>query len=76
MRHANVTVCERLDGEVEVLYKGQSLEFKTRVQETKGSLVIDEKGINALVDGFVCLSQTNNATNSRQTSKNNWRIGI
>lgn len=53
LRHASITVCERLDGRVEVVYKGKSLPFKRTLFETKRPAIVDTKELSTHVDAVV-----------------------
>jgi transposase len=53
LRHTTVTVCERIDGEVDIVYKEKSLPYKKKINEVKSPLIVDTKELNSLVDRMV-----------------------
>lgn len=57
LRHAEVTISENTDGEKEVFYGKESLQYKIFSHLTKQPPVVDTKEINPLVDLFLISSQ-------------------
>lgn len=50
MRRAKLTVCEKLDGEVVLLYKGRQLGYRVLDKQQKSRQPIDAKQVNHVVD--------------------------
>ena len=50
LRHAAITVIESFRGEVTLLNKGKALEYRTYQLDEHPADIVDEKGINAVVD--------------------------
>ena len=55
-RHAEVTVCEHMDGSIEVLFNKESLKYKARKNSNNQPLTIDNKEINTVLDQIVLLT--------------------
>lgn len=50
LRHTSITVIESFSGEVTLLNKGKVLEYRTYQLDEQPAVIVDEKGINAIVD--------------------------
>ncbi len=50
LRHTSVTVIESFGGVITLLSKGKSLEYRTYQLDEQPAVIVDEKGINAIVD--------------------------
>lgn len=50
LRHTSITVIESFSGEITLLNKGKALEYRTYQLDEQPAVIVDEKGINAIVD--------------------------
>ncbi len=50
LRHTSVTVIESFGGVITLLSKGKSLEYRTYQLDEQPAVIVDEKGINAIVE--------------------------
>jgi len=53
LRHAKVTVCEALSGEVTIIYKGRKLNYSCYKKQKKTAEIIDAKTINYEIDSII-----------------------
>lgn len=50
LRHTSITVIESFSGEITLLNKGKALKYRTYQLDEQPTVIVDEKGINAIVD--------------------------
>jgi transposase len=50
LRHTSITVIESFSGEITLLNEGKALEYRTYQLDEQPAIIVDEKGINAIVD--------------------------
>ncbi|GHT91831.1 hypothetical protein FACS1894122_04840 [Alphaproteobacteria bacterium] len=53
LRHATVTVCEHMNGEIEVIYNGSSLSYNILANNKKTPAIADAKEVSVLVDHLI-----------------------
>jgi hypothetical protein len=53
LRHAKVLVCEDLNGQVSLIYKGKKLEYKCHQKQRRNGSIVDSKAINQKIDEFI-----------------------
>lgn len=53
LRHAKVTVCEGLDGEVTIIYKEKKLNHQCHKKQKKTAAIIEAKDLNHKIDSLV-----------------------
>lgn len=53
LRHAKVTVCEDLEGEVTIIYKGEKLEHQCHKKQKRSAKIIESKDLNHKIDSIV-----------------------
>ena len=52
LRHAQVKICEDLEGKITIIYKGEKLEHSCRKKQRKVAEIVETKALNNKVDSI------------------------